>query len=208
MSTTQNPSNHTAIPATAPDKTQHQGPPDRAPRLRVPLRQGRPRPRHARRRADHPHPPPRTLTKPKRFSNPQERQDRSTITINVRPDDRVLEIGCEWGTTSAYLAKAAARLVATDVSAECIERARAKHSDIRFETLDAFDLLAVQAHAPVDVVYVDVSGLSGFRSLLDVLAVLNAYSNLLAPRVIVIKSGALVSLARRLSVATDPRALP
>src|SRR5688500_15755387 len=111
---------------------------------------------------------------------------RSTISTTVRPEDGVLEIGCEWGTTSAYLAKAAARLVATAVSAECIHRARAKHPDIRFETLDAFDLLAVQAHGPVDVVYVDVSGLSGFRSLLDVLALLNAYSNLLAPRVIVI----------------------
>jgi trans-aconitate methyltransferase len=116
-----------------------------------------------------------------------------------------LEIGCEWGTTSAYLAVVAAQLVATDVSAECIERARSKNPDIFFETLDAFDLLAVQAHGPVDIVYMDVSGLSGFRSLLDVLALLNSYSNLLAPRVIVIKSGALVNLARRLSVAPELR---
>ncbi len=130
---------------------------------------------------------------------------RSTIVDVVRADDRVLEIGCEWGTTSVHLSEAAGELIATDVSDACIARARQTHPDLNFETLDAFDLLAVQAHSPVDVIYVDVSGLSGFRSLLDVLSLLNAYANLLAPRVIVIKSGALVNLARRLTVAPDRR---
>ena len=44
----------------------------------------------------------------------------------------------------------------------------------------------------------DVSGLSGFRSTLDVLALLNSYAALLDPRTIVVKSGALLNLARRL----------
>lgn len=61
------------------------------------------------------------------------------------------------------------------------------------------DLLGVlEAARDVSVIYIDVSGISGFRSVLDVLALLNSYSALLAPRWIVVKSGALVNLARRL----------
>lgn len=41
----------------------------------------------------------------------------------------------------------------------------------------------------------DVSGLSGYRGLLDLVALLNAYAAVLAPRLIVVKSGALKHLA-------------
>lgn len=124
---------------------------------------------------------------------------RSTIEEVVRRDDFVLEIGCEWGTTSVLLEPRCARLLATDVSRDCVARAQERHPHIEFGVLDAFDLRAVLAVAhDVSVIYIDVSGISGFRSVLDVLALLNAYSALLAPRQIVVKSGALVNLARRL----------
>lgn len=124
---------------------------------------------------------------------------RSTIDEVVRSDDFVLEIGCEWGTTSVLLHPRCARLLATDVSPECVERARERHPQVEFAVLDAFDLKAVlRAGEGVSVIYIDVSGLSGFRSVLDVISLLNAYSALLAPRRIVVKSGALVNLARRL----------
>lgn len=124
---------------------------------------------------------------------------RATIPDFVRVDDEVLEIGCEWGTTTTVLAAHAGRVLGTDLSNECIERARTQHPTLEFGVLDAFDLRAVLALGrEFTVVYIDVSGLSGFRSVLDVLALLNSYSALLALRVVVVKSGALVNLAHRL----------
>ena len=124
---------------------------------------------------------------------------RETIDEVVQPDDSVLEIGCEWGATSVLIQPRAQRLLATDVSARCIERARKLHPTIEFQTLDAFDLRAVQSLGHFDKIYIDVSGLSGYRSTLDVLALLNTYSALLEPKAIVVKSGSMVNLARRLS---------
>jgi trans-aconitate methyltransferase len=130
---------------------------------------------------------------------------RETIDAIVQPSDSVLEIGCEWGTTSVLIHERAAQLLATDVSTRCIERARELHPCVEFQTLDAFDLRAVQSLGHFDKVYIDVSGLSGYRSTLDVLALLNTYSALLEPQVIVVKSGSLVNLARRLSAWSYPR---
>jgi len=45
--------------------------------------------------------------------------------------------------------------------------------------------------------YIDVSGLSGYRSTLDVLALLNMYASVFAMEVIVVKSGALKDLGKR-----------
>ena len=130
---------------------------------------------------------------------------RETIDEVVQPGDSVLEIGCERGTTSVRIQARARRLLATDVSIRCVERARKLHPSIEFQTLDAFDLRAVQDLGNFDKIYIDVSGLSGYRSTLDVLALLNTYSVLLAPKAIVVKSGALVNLARRLSVGGSSR---
>lgn len=127
---------------------------------------------------------------------------RATIEEVVRTEDVVLEIGCEWGTTTQLLAPKARRVLATDISPICIERAREHHPELQFDVLDAFDLRSIlDLNEPFTVVYIDVSGLSGFRSTLDVLALLNSYSALLSPRVIVVKSGALVNLARRLQAS-------
>lgn len=124
---------------------------------------------------------------------------RATIEQIVRPDDVVLEIGCEWGTTTPLLAQRSAHVLASDISASCIDRARHQHPELAFTVLDAFDLRAIlDLDECFTVIYIDVSGLSGFRSTLDVLALLNSYAALLSPRVIVVKSGALVNLARRL----------
>lgn len=123
---------------------------------------------------------------------------RETIAHVVLPSDAVLELGCEWGTTSKPLAACASSLIATDVSEQVIARARERYPHIDFRVLDAFDLRAVERLGRFDVIYIDVSGLSGFRSTLDVLSLLNTYSALLEPRAIVVKSGSLLNLARRL----------
>lgn len=125
------------------------------------------------------------------------REYRETIDAWVAADDVVLEIGCEWGTTSALLAPRCKELIATDVSAECIERARERHPDIRFEVLDGFDVrAALDLAKPFTKVYIDMSGLSGYRSLLDVISLLTMYATVLRPEAVVIKSAALKRFAR------------
>ena len=125
------------------------------------------------------------------------REYRETISALIRADDVVLEVGCEWGTTTVELARHTREVLGTDISRECIQRARSMHPTLDFRVLDAFDLRAVLALAkPFTAVYVDLSGLSGYRGLLDLIALLNAYAALLCPRVIVVKSGALKHFAQ------------
>ena len=89
-------------------------------------------------------------------------------------------------------------MLGTDVSRECLARARQTHPDVEFRLLDAFDLRAVlDLGRHFTAVYMDLSGLSGYRGLLDLVALLNAYAAVVAPRVIVVKSGALKHFATR-----------
>ncbi len=133
---------------------------------------------------------------------------RATIPVWVTPDDVVLEIGCEWGTTTTLLAERANEVIGTDVSAECIERARQLHPDFRFELLDVFDVPAAQQlGSAFTKVYIDVSGFSGYRSLLDVIALLSMYETMLKPEAIIVKSGALKHFASLcVALATGGRA--
>ena len=70
---------------------------------------------------------------------------RATIPAWVTAGDVVLEIGCEWGTTTTLIAPHCEKVIGTDVSPECIERAREQHPGIRFEVLDGFDVRAAMA---------------------------------------------------------------
>ena len=124
------------------------------------------------------------------------REYRQTIPQWVGAEDVVLEIGCEWGTTTALIAQRCRQVIGTDVSAECIERARQMRPELRFEVLDAFDVRAALALGEqFTKVYIDMSGLSGYRSLLDVIALLTMYATVLRPEAIIIKSGALKHFA-------------
>jgi trans-aconitate methyltransferase len=124
---------------------------------------------------------------------------RATIPVWVAADDVVLEIGCEWGTTTTLIAPHCKHVLGTDVSDDCIARARQKHPDIRFAVLDAFDVRAALdlAEQPFTKVYIDMSGLSGYRSLLDTIALLNMYAAALRPEAIIIKSGSLKDFSGR-----------
>ena len=121
---------------------------------------------------------------------------RESIPVWVNEDDVVLEIGCEWGTTTTIIAQYCKEVIGTDISPECIERARGKYPDLRFEVLDGFD-----ARAALDLgkqftkIYIDISGLSGYRSLLDVISLLTMYATVFRPEAIVVKSGALKHFA-------------
>jgi trans-aconitate methyltransferase len=122
---------------------------------------------------------------------------RASIARYIYPGDKVLEIGCEWGTTSELIFARCQNLIATDISAKCIERAREMRPQICFETLDVYNVKRAQSFkVQFNKMYIDVSGLSGYRSLLDVIALLEMYSTLFPLEVIVIKSGALKNFAR------------
>ncbi|MEQ4204817.1 hypothetical protein [Actinopolymorpha sp. B9G3] len=49
------------------------------------------------------------------------REYRQTIPSVVRPADSVLEIGCEWGTTTALLAQHTRKVIGTDISSVCLD---------------------------------------------------------------------------------------
>jgi hypothetical protein len=121
---------------------------------------------------------------------------RESIAEWVKPDDVVLEIGCEWGVTTALLATRCKEVIGTDISADCIKRAREMHPGLRFEVLDAFDVRAAMAlERPFTKIYIDMSGISGYRSLLDLIALMTMYATVLQPQAIVVKSGALKHFA-------------
>lgn len=123
---------------------------------------------------------------------------RDSIPTYIKPGDNVLEIGCEWGTTSEILLKYSKNILATDISLKCIEEARSRRPGIRFETLDVYDMKrAMSFNVTFNKMYIDVSGLSGYRSFLDVVALLDLYSSVFPMETIVIKSGALKNFARR-----------
>jgi trans-aconitate methyltransferase len=121
---------------------------------------------------------------------------RESISQWVQRDDSVLEIGCEWGTTTALLAARCRSVIGTDISPEVLLRARERHPGLRFEVLDAYDLITAQSFGKrFTKIYIDVSGLSGYRSLLDLIALLNMYATVLQPQAIIVKSGALKQFA-------------
>jgi len=121
---------------------------------------------------------------------------RETIPVWVNENDVILEIGCEWGTTTEVLAQHCKEVIGTDLSLECIQRAREMRPNLHFEVLDGFDVLsAFNMGKKFTKVYIDISGISGYRSLLDVISLLTMYSTVLRPEVIVVKSGALKQFA-------------
>lgn len=122
---------------------------------------------------------------------------RATIPVWIKPEDIVLEIGCEWGSTSRFIWDICKNIVATDISKECIEQARMKYPHIHFETLDAWNIRdAMKLGDKFTKIYIDMSGLSSYRALLDVISLLNMYASVFNPEAIIIKSGSLKQFAK------------
>lgn len=120
------------------------------------------------------------------------REYRATIPTVVGSRDVLLETGCEWGTTTTLLAQHARQVVGTDISPDCIDRARKLRPELDLRVLDAYDVrAALDFGLPFNVIYIDLSGLSGYRGLLDLIALVNVYATVLRPDTIVVKSGAL-----------------
>ncbi len=123
---------------------------------------------------------------------------RETIPVWVTAEDTVLEIGCEWGTTTALIAPHCKKVIGTDISPKCIQRAREKHPDLLFDVLDGFDVrAALDLNEPFSKIYIDMSGMSGYNSLLDTIALLTSYATVLRPGAIIVKSASLKRFAGR-----------
>src|SRR5262249_52299230 len=84
---------------------------------------------------------------------------RATIPFLVKPEDSVLELGCEWGSTTHLIAQQTQQVIGTDISPDCIQRARTLHPGLRFEVLDALDVRsALEFGATFSKIYMDLSG--------------------------------------------------
>ena len=133
------------------------------------------------------------------------REYRSCIDTVVRPGDRILELGCHFGTTTAILAEAVGPdgyTLGVDVGPSIIAKAQEEHPGVDFVVGDAWGVGGLAALGPWDVVFVDVGGLSGADGTLDALALARSLGAALEPRAIVLKSKCLRLLARKLAPST------
>lgn len=122
---------------------------------------------------------------------------RDTIPYVVRPNSRVLEVGCHFGTTTSLIAKATQSpniVVGIDIGKVCIDRATKKYNGIQFEVIDAWDTASILKLHPssFDAIYVDVGGMIGADGLFEVLGLvrqlINAYKSSGKLQCIVVKS--------------------
>ncbi len=110
----------------------------------------------------------------------------------VRADEFVVEIGSDWGATTAVIDKHCRRAVGVDKSKRHVEEAREKHPSIEFVCADVLvspeSLLALhESGAGISVVFIDINGNRLLRTVLECAALVE---RLLSPRLIVIKSQA------------------
>ena len=133
------------------------------------------------------------------------REYRNCIETVVRQDDRILELGCHFGTTTAILAEAVGPggyAMGVDVGTSIIASAKEQHPTIDFMVGDAWGVGGLARLGPWDAVFVDVGGLSGADGTLDALALARSLGAALEPRAVVLKSKCLRQLARTLSPST------
>lgn len=141
-------------------------------------------------------------------------QYRQTIPYVVKKGDVCAEVGCHLGTSTVLIDEAARQdneadadqrtnggCVGIDIGTSIIRSAQKKYPLLSFEVGNGFktgeisrltnkhlsrvDSSRIRA---LDVVYVDIGGLSGSEGLLEAVSLLSSITNALEPRVIVIKS--------------------
>lgn len=135
---------------------------------------------------------------------------RECASTVVRPGvDVCADVGCSYGgTTAALLGAGARRVVALDVSAEAVEKAREAFGDDERCTVHVADALEDGAAlrdlcAGAHVVAVD---LGGTRESAPLVRVVDAVLRLLSPRVVLVKCERLLTSARRAREAAGAEA--
>jgi len=143
---------------------------------------------------------------------------RRTIPHVVQQGDKIVEVGCFSGVTTALLHAAASPggCIGCDIGPKIIERAKKEHPDMEFFVGDAWkslDLLRMKSRSNLqgapgdldgyDVIYADIGGLSGPDGTLESLSLLNGLGYALEPRCVVIKSLCMRRLASSLRAYSD-----
>lgn len=138
------------------------------------------------------------------------RQYRRTIPVTVQTGDRVMEVGCHFGSTTALLQEQvqgsattfATRALGVDVDPSIIRAAEQRNPGPHYAICDAWKTLQLQrllqttmgwetsaeCTSLLDVIYLDIGGLSGADGLMEALVLLQSLQSAFEPRTIVIKS--------------------
>mmetsp|Transcript_29006 Transcript_29006/g.95409 ORF Transcript_29006/g.95409 Transcript_29006/m.95409 type:complete len:239 (+) Transcript_29006:72-788(+) len=122
---------------------------------------------------------------------------RRSIETVVAATDRVLEVGCGRGVTTALIARRCGHVLGVDLSAKVIAMARSRFPRLDFLEADASDVSALRARGPFDKIFVDVNGSRELQMLLPLLEALDAA---LAPEALVVKNAPLKRLLMRASL--------
>jgi len=165
----------------------------------------------------------RDLTSPSRDGRPYiiagvgVEEYRRTIPHVVKEGDKIVEVGCFSGTTTALVHESAnpqkqGYCIGVDIGPRIIERAKREHPSMKFAVGDGFKSLELMRikqqcypeHSSdkmlegFDVIYADIGGLSGPDGLTDSLSLLDGLGYALEPRCIIIKSLCMRRLASSL----------
>jgi len=110
---------------------------------------------------------------------------RRAISLVVKPQDCVLEVGCGRGVTTNLISEACSRVVGIDRSAKVIALARERFPLLEFYEEDAADVSSILRRGRFNKIFVDINGA---RELQTVLPLLESYDAVLKPEVIVVKN--------------------
>lgn len=69
--------------------------------------------------------------------------------LAAQPGERILDVGCGTGHLTAQIAQAGALVTGIDRSAEMIRQAKEKYPDLRFQVMDAREIIFAEAFAAV-----------------------------------------------------------
>ena len=123
----------------------------------------------------------------------------------IRPDDVVLEIGCQFSSTTCVLSDCAAKVIGIDIASKTSSTAvlpAAGRKNVCLSIVDIWDLQALQqacSGTRVALIAITPSIVLGHDLLYEVLALLRVVERLFDPRVLLVKSKAMVSLQQSLS---------
>ncbi|KAK3262397.1 hypothetical protein CYMTET_28745 [Cymbomonas tetramitiformis] len=112
---------------------------------------------------------------------------RAVIAKEIRSTDVVLEVGCAGGLTTARIGKACQLAIGIDPNVEpvCKDMQRKLARDnVRFETMDGFDIASVtrleqEVGGKFDVIFLDISG---NRALATMTPLLDTYEKVFGER--------------------------
>lgn len=122
---------------------------------------------------------------------------RRTIPLYVNKWDIVLEIGFAWGTTTNILSKHAKKVIGID-KRESYYTAIKTYPNLKLYKIDGFNISEVIGLGyKFNKIYIDISGC---RSMMQVIKMIQIYENTFNPELIVVKSTKLKRFVRKCKI--------